>query len=69
MPLDDATLVATMRKPFDVLAEGLQMTDSRGDRRLTFPNDISGKNLLWLGLTQRYSFTADAFFSLGRQFD
>jgi site-specific DNA recombinase len=30
--LDDATLVATMRKPFNVLAEGLLITESRGER-------------------------------------
>ena len=30
--LDDATLVPAMRKPFDVLAEGLISTNSRGDR-------------------------------------
>ena len=30
--LDDVTLVPTMRKPFDVLAEGLLSKNSRGDR-------------------------------------
>ena len=30
--LDDVTLVPTMRKPFDVLAEGLISQQSRGDR-------------------------------------
>jgi len=30
--LDDATLVPTIRKPFDVLAEGLFVPSSRGDR-------------------------------------
>ena len=30
--LDDVTLVPTMRKPFDVLAEGLISKDSRGDK-------------------------------------
>jgi hypothetical protein len=29
--LDDATLVPTIRKPFDVLAEGLVSSNSRGD--------------------------------------
>ena len=29
--LDDVSLVMTKRKPFDVLAEGLQMTHTRGD--------------------------------------
>jgi site-specific DNA recombinase len=30
--LDDATLVPTIRKPFDVLAKGLITKDSRGER-------------------------------------
>ncbi len=30
--LDDVSLVVEMRKPFDVLAEGLQMDESRGER-------------------------------------
>jgi hypothetical protein len=30
--LDDATLVPEMRKPFDVLAEGLLTKNSRGER-------------------------------------
>jgi site-specific DNA recombinase len=30
--LDGATLCPTMRKPFDVLAEGLLISSSRGDR-------------------------------------
>jgi site-specific DNA recombinase len=29
---DGASLVATMRKPFDLLAKGLLQKDSRGDR-------------------------------------
>jgi site-specific DNA recombinase len=34
--LDDVTLVPTMRKPFDVLAEGLVCKESRGERIRTF---------------------------------
>jgi hypothetical protein len=34
-PHDDATLSAAMRKPFDVLAEGLSVSFSRDDRRVT----------------------------------
>jgi hypothetical protein len=30
--LDDVTLIPTMRKPFDVLAEGLLSKESRGDK-------------------------------------
>ena len=34
--LDDVTLVPTTRKPFDVLAEGLLVSSSRGDRIRTY---------------------------------
>ena len=34
--LDDVTLVPTIRKPFDVLAEGLISKNSRGDRIRTY---------------------------------
>lgn len=37
--LVDLTLVAEWRKPFDVLAEGLDSEDSRADWRCTFPID------------------------------
>jgi len=36
--LDDVTLVPTMRKPFDVLAEGLSVQSGRGDCRSFEPN-------------------------------
>ena len=32
LTLDDTTLIPTMRKPFDALAEGLISADSRGER-------------------------------------
>ena len=50
-----------MRKPFDVLAEGLPVLSSRGDRRQTFPNDSGGLQLLWLALSQTVEFEADSF--------
>jgi len=53
--------VPTMRKPFDVLAEGLVSENSRGDPRLTFPNQPGGPDLLWLTLPQALTFTEDTF--------
>jgi hypothetical protein len=62
--LDGATLIAEMRKPFDVLAEGLLTKDSRDDRRWTFPNDFSVVQLMHSALAQVHKFTADEFYSL-----
>ena len=59
--LDDVTLVPTMRKPFDVLAEGLLSGNSRGDPRLIFPNQTGSPGLLWLVLPQPVNFTGDLF--------
>jgi len=61
--LVDVTLVAEMRKPFDVLVEGLVSNNSRGDRRWTFPNDIGSLRLFWLAIAQTVTFTGDAFYS------
>ena len=61
--LDDGTLVPTMRKPFDVLAEGLLVSSSRDDRRWTFPNDLTGIGLLHTAIAQVQEFTADEFYS------
>ena len=63
--LDDVTLVPTMRKPFDVLIEGLISGESRGDRRWTFLNDLTGIGLFHLAIAQVEEFTADTFFALG----
>lgn len=63
--LDDVTLVPEIRKPFDVLAERQLVLSSRGDRRLTFPNDCAGTSLLWHALSQTYAFNAVTFASLG----
>jgi len=43
--LDGATLVPEIRKPFDVLAEGLLSDNSRGDSRFTIVNEIAGISL------------------------
>ena len=56
--LDDASLVPTIRKPFDVLAEGFVSKNSRGDRRCTFPNDLTGMRLLHAAISQSRPFTA-----------
>lgn len=63
--LDGATLVPEWRKPFDMLAERLSVQQSRGDWRLTFPNDSTGAGLLRLALSQSLAFSADTFFALG----
>ena len=39
--LDDITLVPTMRKPFDVVAEGLLVSSSRGDPRRYFTYEMA----------------------------
>ena len=59
------SLVPEMRKPFDQVAEGLKKKNSRGDRRLTFLNDLSGTRLLWSAIAQTIEFTADEFLALG----
>ena len=61
--LDGVTLVPQMRKPFDMLAEGLLVSSSRGDRRLTFPNDMGSLRLFWLTIAQTVTFTADAIYN------
>ena len=63
--LDDATLVPTIRKPFDVLAEGLISKNSRGDRRCTFPDDFTGIRLFHAAIALVRPFTADELHALG----
>lgn len=43
--LDGVTLCATIRKPFDIVAEGLISAKSRGDSHCTLVNETTG---LWL---------------------
>gem|GEM_PF-7076762 len=50
--LDSATLCPTMRKPFDVLADGLISKNSRDGRRWTFPNDLQSDPLIHVALAQ-----------------
>jgi hypothetical protein len=63
--LDEVTFVPTMRKPFDMLAERLISAESRGDRRWTFLNDLTGMGLFQLAIAQVEGFSADTFFALG----
>lgn len=49
--------------PKSMKPRGLRL--SRGDRRLTFPNDAMGAELFQRAIAQAYEFSADAFFSLG----
>jgi len=64
--LDAATLVPTIRKPFDVLAEGLVSKNSRGDRRWTFPNDLTGMRLFHAAIALARPFAAEELEILGR---
>jgi len=63
--LDGATLVPEMRKPFDVLAEGLVSKNSRGDRRCTFPDQLSETGLFSRAISQVVEFTAEVFLAAG----
>lgn len=59
--LVDGSLSPTMRKPFDVLAEGLLVPSSRGDPRWAFRNELSSTKLLHFAIAESRSFTADEF--------
>src|SRR5262249_25087126 len=48
--------VLTMKKPFDVLAEGLISMSNRGGRRWTFPNEPTGNLLLWHSIPRSFEF-------------
>ena len=39
---------------------------SRGDRRLTFPNDLTGVGLFQLAIANSATFTAERFFAVGK---
>ena len=57
-----ASLVPQIRKPFDVLAEGLLVSSSRGDRRWTFPNDLDGRQLFHAAIAQVVEFDEVTFY-------
>ena len=62
--LDDVTLVPKMRKPFDVLAEGLISKTSRGDKKAIelFLAGVRGWNAASL-VVQNLNFATCATFS------
>ena len=62
--LVDATLVPTMRKPFDILAQGQSVPLSRGDSLCTFVNETVGSRLLLAVFPQTFAFKGDAVLSL-----
>jgi len=62
--LVDRSLSPVIRKPFDVLAEGLLVPSSRGDRRLTFPNDFSPSGLFHVAIEKSLIFSASEFWRL-----
>ena len=57
--LDGVSLCPTIRKPFDLLAEGLVWKNSRDDRRWTFPNELTAEGLLQIAIAQSQEFQAD----------
>ncbi len=54
-------LLPTLRKPFDVFAEGLLVKNNRGDWQWRFPNDVSGEAWLRRVVTRRATFDAERF--------
>ncbi len=62
--LDGVTLVPEWRKPFDVLAEGLSVSSSRGDRICTLGYENSAPQILQQVLPQHVTFTGDAIHKL-----
>ena len=57
-------LVVTKRSPFDLLAERASCNFGRGDRRPTFPNELTAQQLLWGAIAQTIEFTADEFYAV-----
>jgi hypothetical protein len=57
--LDDVTLVPTIRKPFDVLAEGLISKNSRDDSCCTFVDENPGLGLVLTLLPKSYEFSGE----------
>ena len=63
--LNDVNLVLTKRKPFDDFAKGPSLKNSRGDRRWTFLNDMTGTRLFHAVIAQVQEFSSDTFLRLG----
>tara|TARA_R110002049_G_scaffold126709_2_gene282937 strand:+ start:2869 stop:3057 length:189 start_codon:yes stop_codon:yes gene_type:complete len=49
-----------MRKPFDLLAKGLVLKESRDDSRCPFVNEISGLGLVLSLFPRTYGFAGEA---------
>jgi hypothetical protein len=63
---ESSLLLAEARRPKLGPQEGVSFTKgSRGDRRLTFLNDVTGAGLFQLAIAQVEEFQADTFFALG----
>ena len=62
--LDGVSLVPEMRKPFDILVEGLSVSSSWGDSRRTFVNETLAFRLLAHFIPERTEFTGDAITEL-----
>lgn len=58
--LDGVNLVPQMRKPFDLLAEGLVVSSSRGDCRFTLLHENEGLELALSLFPQAIEFEGDA---------
>ena len=65
--MDGVTLVPTTRKPIDVLAEGLEISKSRGDSPFTFMNETPGLGLIHALIPQVITFQGDEILSLVRR--
>lgn len=52
-----------MRKPFEVLADGLISENSRADTRCSFPNDLLPEQVVMRVLRKTAYFTGELFYS------
>jgi hypothetical protein len=59
------TLIAPDSPLYETLRQRLGRRFTRGDRRWTFLNDMTGMGLFQLAIAQVQEFTADTFFALG----
>jgi hypothetical protein len=59
-------LLSSLLSPISCSIFGRVAAKNRGDRRWTFPNDLSVSPLLWLSLPQPVRFTENMFFEVGK---
>jgi len=62
--LQGRKLMVTMRKPFDLLAEGLLLQNGRGGRTWSFVNETPGQRLVLGLLPQAITFEGDEILQL-----